>query len=110
MPSNVSKEWSRTKGELTGKYEKISDEIIEKHLKNDIIGEERAVDRKKLERFEKQEKKILEFLETYKDRRDSGGSIIQSNVIDNERGKIQGLNGVNHGYNGIVVVDSKKHR
>jgi transposase len=110
LPSNASKEWSGTKKQLTEKYEKIkkiSKEIIEKHQKNDIAGEEMAADQRKLERLEKQENKILQFLETHEDRRGAGGDIIQSNITDNESGKIKGPHGVIQGYNGIAVADSK---
>jgi hypothetical protein len=110
LPSNASKEWSGTKEQLTKKYErikKICREIIEKHRQNDICGKEREADRKKLQRLEKQEQKILEFLETHGDRRGAGGDIIQSNITDNESGKIQGPHGVIQGYNGLAVADSK---
>ena len=106
LPSNASKEWSGTKKQLTEKYEKIkkiSKEIIEKHLKNDSVGEEMAADQKKLERLEKQENKILQFLETHEDRRGAGGDIIQSNITDNESGKIKGPHEVIQGYNGTTV-------
>ena len=110
LPSNASKEWSGTKEQLTEKYErikKICREIIEKHRQNDIAGKERETDIKKLERLEKREKKILEFLQTHEDRRGAGGDIIQSNITDNESGKIMGPHGVIQGYNGIAVADSK---
>ena len=110
LSSNASKEWSGTKKQLTEKYErikKISREIIEKHRQNDIRGEEKEADKKKLQRLEKQERKLLEFLQTHEDRRGAGGDIIQSNVTDNESGKIQGPHGVIQGYNGIAVADSK---
>jgi len=110
LSSNASKEWSGTKRQLTEKYErirKISRGIIEKHRQNDIRGEEKEADKKKLKRLEKRERKILEFLETHEDRRGAGGDIIQSNVTDNESGKIQGPHGVIQGYNGIAVADGK---
>ena len=110
LPSNASKEWSGTKEQLAEKYErikKISREIIEKHQKNDITGQEKEADKKKLQRLEKQEKKILDFLQTREDRRGAGGDIIQSNVTDNESGKIKGPHGVIQGYNGLAVADGK---
>jgi len=110
LPSNASKEWSGTKEQLARKYErikKISGKIIQKHRQNDINGKEKEADRKKLQRLEKQEKKILRFLETHEERRGSGGEIIQSNITDNQSGKIQGPHGVIQGYNGIAIADSE---
>jgi len=111
LPSNAAKEWSGTKEELQKKYEKLqklSRKIIEKHRENDKIGKkELNEDKKKLERLEKKEKRILEFLQTHEDRLGAGGEIIQSNITDNESGKIMGPHGVIQGYNGIAVADSK---
>jgi len=111
LPSNASKEWSRTKKELRDKYEKmkkISKTIIEKHRQNDIIGkEEQEADQKKLERLEKNAERILDFLETHEERLGKRGETIKSNITDNESGKIKGPHGVIQGYNGIAVADSK---
>jgi transposase len=111
LPSNASKEWSGTKAELQEKYEKIkkiSRKIIEKHQKNDKIGkDEQDTDNRKLKKLEKKAERILEFLNTHEDRRGSSGEIIQSNVTDNESGKIKGPHGVIQGYNGLAVADSK---
>jgi len=112
LPSNASKEWSGTKEELKGKYErmkKICKGIIEKHKQNDRLGKkEKEADDKKVKRLEKQADKILEFLATHEERKGAGGEVIKSNVTDNESGKIQGPHGVIQGYNGIAVVDSKE--
>jgi len=109
LPSNASKEWSGTKEELKEKYERIKNismEIIEKHHKNDLIGEDES-DRKKLERMEKKAKRILDFLETHNEKRGARGEVIQSNITDNESGKIKGPHGVIQGYDGLAVTDSK---
>jgi transposase len=111
LPSSASKEWSGTKQELQEKYErlkKVSRKIIEKHRKNDKLGSmELAADKRKLEKLKKKADRILEFLETHDERRGAGGEVIQSNVTDNESGKIKGAHGVIQGYNGIAVADSK---
>jgi len=110
LPSNASKEWSGTKMELQKKYERIKEisrKILRKHRENDIAGEEKEADKKKLQRLEAQADKILEFLESHEERKGAGGKEIQSNITDNESGKIQGPHGVIQGYNGIAVADSK---
>src|SRR5215469_8902312 len=111
LPSNASKEWSGTKEELQGKYEKlkkISLKIVEKHKENDRIGKkETEADMKKLETLDKKASKILEFLKTHEDRIGAGGEIIKSNITDNESGKIHSSHGVIQGYNGLAVADSK---
>jgi len=111
MPSNASKEWSGTKEELQEKYnklKKVSRKILEKHKKTDRIGKkELEADTKKLERLEKKAQKIYEFLQTHEDRKGAGGEIIQSNITDNESGKIKCSHGVIQGYNGIAVADNK---
>jgi hypothetical protein len=68
---------------------------------------ELAADKRKLEKMKKKADRILEFLETHEERRGASGEIIQSNVTDNESGKIKGAHGVIQGYNGIAVADSK---
>ena len=37
----------------------------------------------------------------------AGGEVIQSNVTDNESGKIKSPHGILQGYNGIAIADSK---
>ena len=111
LPSNASKEWSGTKEELLKKYKyikNISKAIIKKHRENDNLAEQEIeADMEKLERLDKKADKILEFIQTHEDRKGASGGIIQSNVTDNESGKIKGSHGVIQGYNGIAVADSK---
>jgi hypothetical protein len=111
LPSNASKEWSGTKEELREKYNKIKEisrKIIEKHKNNDKLGkEELEKDKRKLEKQEKKTERIMQFLKSHEERKGAGGEIIQSNVTDNESGKIKGPHGMIQGYNGIAVVDSK---
>ncbi|MCL2102301.1 MAG: transposase, partial [Fibromonadales bacterium] len=111
LPSNASKEWSGTKEELRGKYEKIkkaSRKILEKHRLNDKLGtEELAADKRKREKLRKKAERIINFLETHEERIGASGEIVKSNITDNESGKIQSSHGVIQGYNGIAVADSK---
>jgi len=87
---------------------KICCEIMKKHRENDRIGkEEKAKDKRKLKKMKKKAVKILEFLNTHEDRRGASGEIVESNVTDNESGKIKGPHGVIQGYNGIAVEDEK---
>ena len=111
LPSNASKEWSGTMGELKKKHKyikNISKAILKKHQENDKLGEkEIESDKEKLEQLDKKADKILEFMKTHEERKGASGGIIQSNVTDNESGKIKGSHGVIQGYNGIAVADSK---
>jgi hypothetical protein len=112
LPSNASKEYSGTKEELQKKYDrikKISSAIIEKHKRNDALAkEEWEADNKKHHKLEKKAQKILDFLQTHEDRRGAGGEVIQSNVTDNDSGKIKSPQGIIQGYNGITIADSKE--
>jgi hypothetical protein len=111
LPSNASKEMSGTKDELLEKYNKMKKlcrEIIKKHRQNDKIGkDEKASEKRKLKKLEKQAARILEFLEMHEERKGSRGEKIKSNVTDNESGKIKGPHGIIQGYNGIAVADDK---
>jgi len=110
LPSNASKEWSGTKKELRRKYERMKEtgrKILQKHRENDSRGEDKEADRKKRRQLAAKAERILAFLESNEERKGAGGKEIQSNITDNESGKIQGPHGVIQGYNGIAVADSK---
>jgi hypothetical protein len=112
LPSNASKEYSGTKEELQKKYDrikKISKAIIEKHKQNDALAkEELEADNKKRHKLEKKAQKIWDFLQTHEDRLGAAGEVIQSNVTDNDSGKIKSPQGIIQGYNGIAIADSKE--
>jgi transposase len=111
LPSSASKEWSGTKRELKKKYDKIKveiEKIVEKHQRLDRLGkEEKGREAKKLDRLEKAADKIRNFILTHEERLGGGGEEVQSNITDNESGKIKGPHGVIQGYNGIAVADGK---
>ena len=123
LPSNASKEWSGTIKDLTKKRDKLKEYIarmIKTHKELDnskeakerlnnfrqTMGEDKERREKNIERLEKRLKKLNTFLETAKPRIGAMGKEVQSNITDNESGRILGSHGYIQGYNGIAMADS----
>lgn len=116
MSSNASKEWSGTFAELEKKKEKLEKTIkflIEKHNEADNNykkpdSDEKKRRKKQIERIKKEAKKIERFLHenepkiNKKRKREN-----QSNITDNESAKMKTSHGVQQGYNGMAIADSK---
>lgn len=115
LPSNASKEWSGTKKEFKNKAVKLEraiERIVKRHRQLDsddpAVRENKDKDKQYIESLDKHLKKIQEWLRDNDDKRGSKGSIIKSNITDNESAKMQTSKGVIQGYNGLTVVDSKE--
>jgi transposase len=123
LPSNASKEWSGTLGELGKKKKELEGlmaKILEQHVQLDKeAGSEKELSgtaysyvydenyqKRHLERIEKKIKYLDDFLKTAKERKGTGGEEVKSNVTDNASAKIKGAHGYIQGYNGIAVADS----
>ena len=114
LPSNASKEWSGTKADLLKKKKKFEEALsymIEQHCKRDDDDSDTTADndrfQTRLERARKKIEKLDHWLENNDDKVSSRRRVKQSNVTDNESGKMKSSHGVIQGYNAIAVVDSK---
>lgn len=115
LPSNASKEWSGTFDDLKKKkykLEKLAQDLVEKHERNDRKDDNPAARREKelaqIERIRKKADRIGRFLENEEPKPGTRYNEIQSNVTDNESAKIKSSKGIIQGYNGIAVVDEKR--
>lgn len=113
LPSNASKEWSGTKADFRKKCIKLEngiERIIKRHRNTDATEAEKQVrhtEKKYLETLKKQTDKIKKWLDDNDDKPGRGPKPPQSNITDNESGKMKTSNGVIQGYNGVAMVDNK---
>lgn len=114
LPSNASKEWSGTKGNLKKKSKKIDRAVrymLAKHRDEDLKGENdisiRKREEQQIESLLKASDKIDRFLQENDERLGHSGKEVQSNITDNESAKMKTSNGVIQGYVGVAAVDSK---
>lgn len=113
MPSNASKEYSGTKGELAKKAEKMEGAIrylLNKHRKEDEQGapsEHRAKEEQQKQTLKAQIKKIKDWLNDHDDKPGKGGKPRKSNITDNDSAKMKTGHGVIQGYDGVATVDAK---
>jgi transposase len=120
LPSNASKEWSGTRGDLekkVGKLDRAVRRIVSRHQRMDRKEERtgRVSDPSEMEAREKQQvkklrkvsRKLKHFLATHEEKIGTSGKPIQSNVTDNESAKMKTSRGVIQGYIGVAGVDGK---
>jgi len=116
LPSNASKHWSGTHGELKKKQEKL-EEKIEKLVKThqladkkerlEVEGMEVEKEELELDKIRKKAEKIEKYLAATEPKIGKQGKEIKSNITDNESCKMSTSNGVIQGYNGQALVDEK---
>ena len=114
LSANCSKEWSGTKSELERKKKKIEasvDFLVKKHRAYDkedpCATTMMEKEKKALKNLREKAAKIQRWLDENDDKKGASGSIVKSNITDNESAKIPSAHGVIQGYNGIAVVDDK---
>ncbi len=114
MPSNASKEWSGTRGELQKKARKIDRAVhylLKKHRDEDKKGhaEEsiRRREEKQVEKLQASSKKIEQFLARNAERLGRSGKPVKGNITDNDSAKMKTGHGVLQGYTGVAAVDAK---
>lgn len=113
LPSNASKEWSGTKGELKKKQAKMERAIrylLAKHRQMDLAaGSDPVVEReeKQIETLRAQVSKLKRWLQGNEDKLGKSGKPRKSNLTDNESAKMKSSHGVIQGYDGVAAVDSK---
>jgi transposase len=122
LPSNASKEWSGTVGDLRRKKERIEKKVkqlVEEQVKIDrreeeeeegvaerrfFGGEERG---RQIERLRKKAERLERWLGENRSKVGRRGKEIKSNVTDNESAIMVTSHGTIQGYNGQALVDSK---
>ncbi len=114
LPSNASKEWSGTKAGFRNKCTKLEngiERIIKRHRNTDTTEAEKQVqetEKQYLNTLKKQTEKIKKWLDDNDDKPSRGSKPPQSNITDNDSGKMKTSNGVIQGYNGVAMVDNKR--
>jgi len=126
LPSNASKEWSGTHGDLEKKVRKLDRairRIVSLHRRTDRKDERKskaassepdsersdikARERQQLKKLRKVSKKLKHFLATNEEKIGTSGNPIKSNLTDNESAKMKTSRGVIQGYIGVAGVDAK---
>jgi len=112
LPSNASKEWSGTKGELKKKQAKMERAVrylVAKHREMDLaVGTDPVVEReqKQIETLRAKVKKLKNWIKRNEEKRGKTGPR-KSNLTDNESAKMKSSHGVIQGYDGVAAVDRK---
>jgi transposase len=113
LPSNASKEWSGTKGDLKKKKEKMEKairQIVKRHREVDAREADKAIieqEEQYVETLREKVKKIKAWLRDNEDKPGKSGKPLKSNITDNESAKMKTSHGVIQGYDGVAVVDGK---
>ena len=113
LPSNASKEWSGTHGELKKKRQKIDRAIrrmLQRHRDQDSTEQSQEIEereRAQIKKLRAASRKIKRFLETESERKGVSGRVVKSNITDNDSAKMRTSHGVIQGYTGVSAVDSK---
>jgi transposase len=119
LPSNASKQWTGTHGELRRKQERMEArvrQLVEEHTEEDRRDEGspmggtptgRVNRQKQIERLEKKAARIERFLRKHRPKYGPKGKEITSNVTDNESAKMWSGHGLIQGYNSQALIDRK---
>jgi len=113
LPSNASKEWSGTKGELKKKQQKMERAVrylVEKHREVDGKDEADPVverEQRQMETLREKVRKLKSWLKQNEEKIGRSGKPRKSNLTDNESAKMKSSHGVIQGYDGVAVVDGK---
>jgi transposase len=114
LPSNASKKWSGTIGNLKGKQEKLENKVrqllkaqIEADRKEEASQTEDEKRKRQAERLGKEAERIAKWLAENEANIGKQGREIQSNVTDNDSAKMITSHGTIQGYNVQALVDEK---
>lgn len=111
LASNASKEWSGKRSDLERKRDALR-ELVKKaaqeHRQKDREGGEggEAIARR-VQRLERNAKRIERFLAENEAKMGRSGNEVQSNVTDNESAKMKSAHGTIQGYNANAMTDAK---
>ena len=114
LPSNASRKWSGTIGNLKGKQEKLEAKVrqlltaqIEADKKEEASQGEDERRKRQAERLRKEAERIAKWLLEHEAKIGKQGREIQSNVTDNDSAKMITSHGTIQGYNAQALVDEK---
>lgn len=116
LPSNASKHCSGTHAELAHDAERMEQAVaamLKAHQGRDSDNAElntlkdTASDQQRLEKYQKEAKRIREFLAANAERKNAKGKPLKSNVTDNQSAKMATAKGVIQGYTAVAAVDSQ---
>ena len=114
LPSNASKKWSGTIGNLKGKQLKLEEKVrqlltaqIEADKKEEASQAEDEKRKRQAERLRKEAERIAKWLSENEAKMGKQGREIQSNVTDNDSAKMMTSHGTIQGYNAQALVDEK---
>ena len=112
LPSNAAKEWSGTHAELNKKRQKIDRAVrrmLQRHRETDSTECQPEIierEREQIKKLRAASRKIKRFLESESERTGVSGSVVKSNITDNESAKMKTSHGVIQGYAGVAAVDN----
>ncbi|MBT8126276.1 MAG: transposase [Gammaproteobacteria bacterium] len=112
LPSNAAKEWSGTHAELNKKRQKIDRAVrrmLQRHRETDSAECQPEIierEREQIKKLRAASRKIKRFLESESERTGVSGSVVKSNITDNESAKMKTSHGVIQGYTGVAAVDN----
>jgi transposase len=115
MPSNASREWSGTVGELNKKQKKIDRAVrrmLKKHREEDDSGQvngdtRRAAEEKNIESLRKASQKIKKYCAAADERIGLSGKPVKGNITDGDSATMLTSHGGMQGYNGVAAVDDQ---
>lgn len=116
LPSNASKHRSGTHEELAhdaDRMERAVASMLKAHQGRDAqseqvgIDEDEARNRRRIEKYQKEAQRIRDFLAANTERKSAKGSVLKSNVTDNDSAKMATAKGVIQGYTAVAAVDSQ---
>jgi transposase len=113
LPSNASKEWSGTRGELQKKKERMERAIrqmVKRHREVDVKEVDRGIverEEQYVDTLKKKVKKIRAWLRGNDDKPGKSGKPVKSNITDNDSAKMKTSHGVIQGYDGVAMIDGK---
>ena len=112
LPSNAAKDWSGTHAELNKKRQKIDRAVrrmLQRHRETDSAECQPEIierEREQIKKLRAASRKIKRFLESESERTGVSGSVVKSNITDNESAKMKTSRGVIQGYTGVAAVDN----
>jgi transposase len=114
LPSNASRKWSGTIGNLKSKQLKLEEKVrqlltaqIEADKKEEASQGESEKRKRQAERLRKEAERIAKWLSENEAKIGKQGREIQSNVTDNDSAKMMTSHGTIQGYNAQALVDEK---
>ena len=116
LPSNASKHCSGTHAELAHDAQRMEQAVatmLKAHQSRDTQSAQSESDevdtghQQRIEKYQKEAKRIRDFLASNAERKNAKGKPLKSNVTDNQSAKMATAKGIIQGYTAVAVVDSQ---